>query len=105
MILFIVILVALYGLITSNNLIKKVMCLNIIQNMIILFFINTGYVADALPPVLVSNIFENYVDPMPQALMLTAIVIGVCFNTLALTIIVKIYFKYKSIEVPEISER
>lgn len=102
--ILIIILIAFYGLIISENLIKKVMCLNIIQNSFILFFIKIGYSEESLPPI-ITDFYAEYVDPLPQALMLTAIVIGVCFNTLALTIIVKIYYKYKTIEVSKISER
>jgi multicomponent Na+:H+ antiporter subunit C len=102
--ILLIILIAFYGLIISENLIKKVMCLNIIQNSIILFFVRIGYLENALPPIL-TDLHAEYVDPLPQALMLTAIVIGVCFNTLALTIIVKIYYKYNTVEVSKISER
>jgi len=99
-----IMLVAVYGLIVSDNLIKKVMCLNIIESTIILTFLTTGYFERAQAPIIVSKM-TAYVDPIPQALMLTAIVTGVCFNSLALAIIVKLYYKHKTIEVSELYER
>ncbi|MFA7578483.1 MAG: NADH-quinone oxidoreductase subunit K [Candidatus Muiribacteriota bacterium] len=53
---------------------------------------------------MISDIAEHYVDPIPQALMLTAIVVGVCFNSLALSIIMKIYNKRGTIKVGELYE-
>jgi multicomponent Na+:H+ antiporter subunit C len=96
--------VAIYGLIVSDNLIKKIMCLNIIESLVILTFLTTGYQERAVAPI-ITDIVTNYVDPIPQALMLTAIVIGVCFNSLAIAITVKVYYKYHTIKVSELHER
>jgi|SRR5690554_112771 multicomponent Na+:H+ antiporter subunit C len=96
--------VAVYGLIVSDNLIKKIMCLNIIESLVILTFLTTGYQERAVAPI-ITDIVTNYVDPIPQALMLTAIVIGVCFNSLAIAITVKVFYKYHTIEVSELHER
>ena len=96
--------VAVYGLIVSDNLIKKIMCLNIIESTIILTFLTTGFTERAEAPIIVDQIV-SYVDPLPQALMLTAIVIGVCFNSLALAVIVKLFYKFKTIEVSQLYER
>lgn len=96
--------VAIYGLIVSDNLIKKIMCLNIIESSVILTFLTTGYAKDAIAPIITDTV-SRYVDPVPQALMLTAIVIGVCFNSLAIAVIVKVYQRYRTLNVSELNER
>lgn len=104
MILLPAILLALYGLIVSDNLIRKVMCLNILESIIILLFLQLGYNSEGSAPILEENIFV-YVDPLPQALMLTAIVISVCFNSLALAFIVRINRIYGSVRSSNLYER
>ncbi len=99
-----ILVVAVYGLIVSDNLIKKIMCLAIVESSIILTFLTTGFKEIAAAPIIGQTV-SPFVDPIPHALMLTAIVIGVCFNSLAIAIIVKIYYKYHTIEVSELYER
>jgi multicomponent Na+:H+ antiporter subunit C len=94
-------LVGLYGIITNKNLIKIIMSMGISSNGIILFFISLGYVQDGLPPILTGSSL-NFVDPVPQALMLTMIVINLCDTALALAIIVWIYKKFGTINIEEI---
>lgn len=92
-----VLCVAVYGMIVSENLIRKVMCLSIIESIIIMTFLTTGFTRGGAAPILVEGV-QTMVDPVPQALMLTAIVIGVCFNSLAIAVIVKIYYRYGTID-------
>ncbi len=102
--ILLVLFVGLYGLIACDNLIRKIMCLTIVQGVIIMSFVTSGYYANRVAPIL-DFPGAVYVDPVPQALMLTAIVIGVCFNALALVLIVKYYHHHGTIEVSEIHER
>ena len=102
--ILLILIIAIYGLIVSDNLIKKIMCLNIVESTIILTFLTTGYQERSVAPIITEGI-ANYVDPIPQALMLTAIVIGVCFNSLAIAITVKVFYKYHTIKVSELYER
>ncbi len=95
--------VALYGLIVSDNLIRKVMCLAMLESMVILVFLGAGYVEDGLAPILSENVALT-VDPLPQALMLTAIVISVCFNSLALAFIVRVHQKHHTLEVSRLND-
>jgi multicomponent Na+:H+ antiporter subunit C len=98
------ILLSLYGLIASDNLIRKVMCLNILESLIILLFLQLGYSGESPAPILEEGVF-TYVDPLPQALMLTAIVISVCFNSLALAFIVRINENYGTVRSSKLYER
>ncbi len=100
-----IILVAAYGLVTANNLIRKMLCLWMLQSSVILCFLTEGHSIGHLAPVLEPGVTGAFVDPMPQALMLTAIVIGVCFNVLAVVFIVRLYETRGTVEVSQLRER
>ena len=93
-------LIGLYGIITNKNLTKIIMSLSILGNGIVLFFISLGYVRGNLAPIVNSGI-ENIVDPVPQALMLTMIVINLCVTALALTITVWLYKEFGTLDLGE----
>ena len=93
-----IIMVGLYGVVNSTNLIKKVMCLSLVESMVIFHFLKVGFNPEAGAPILNQNI-AVFTDPVPQALMLTAIVIGVCFNALAVALIVKLHRQRGTVDV------
>lgn len=103
-----VFMIGLYGVASKNNLIKKIMGLTIMNGSIVLFFISIGYREAGLAPILekgtISGTTTTVVDPLPQALMLTAIVIGISVTALALALIVKIYSKYKTLDIQQLSK-
>jgi multicomponent Na+:H+ antiporter subunit C len=89
--------VALYGIISSNNLLKKLISLGIMQTSVILMYVAIGFVKkDPLSPVYTENI-GNYVDPVPQVLMLTAIVVGVAVTSVGLAMILRIKQHFNTI--------
>jgi multicomponent Na+:H+ antiporter subunit C len=100
----VLLLTGLYGLMAKRNLIKKIIGLYILDGGVILYFISIGYRSDASAPILEKGI-EKVVDPIPQALMLTAIVIGICVTALELSIAVKIYEKYQTLDVEELKRK
>lgn len=85
--------VGLFVLIDDENLVKKVIGLNIFQTGVFLFFITIGFRRDGEPPI-VSTGGGPYVNPLPQVLMLTAIVVGVSVTAVALALVVRIYREY-----------
>jgi len=93
-------LIGLYGIITTKNVIKIIMSIGIAGNGVVLFFISLGYVLDSSAPIMVSGI-GSIVDPLPQALMLTMIVINLCLTALALTIIVWLYNEFGTLDMGE----
>jgi len=104
-----VFMIGLYGVMSKNNLIKKIMGLTIMNGSIVLFFISIGYREAGLAPILEKGTTGDIpttilVDPLPQALMLTAIVIGISITALALALIVRIYAKYKTLDIQELSK-
>jgi multicomponent Na+:H+ antiporter subunit C len=95
-------LIGLYGIITNKNLIKIIMSIGICSNGIVLFFISIGYVKNAFPPIL-NTTSTNVVDPVPQALMLTMIVINLCDTAIALAITVWLYKKFGTVNIEGIT--
>jgi multisubunit Na+/H+ antiporter MnhC subunit len=96
----ILVLIGLYGIITNKNVIKIVMSMSIMGNGVILFFISLGYVTDSKAPVMMSGV-EKIVDPLPQALMLTMIVINLCLTALSLTMVVWLYKEFGTLNIRE----
>ena len=102
-------MIGLYGVITKDNLIKKIIGLTIINGSIVLFFISIGYRKTGLAPIIDKGMMAGgknpiVVNPIPQALMLTVIVVGFAVTALELALIVKIYAKYKTLDIQKISK-
>lgn len=85
--------IGLFVLVDDDHLVKKVLGLNIFQTGVFLFFISAGYRSGGNPPI-VSPGGGPYVNPLPQVLMLTAIVVGVSVTAVALALIVRVYREY-----------
>ncbi|MFP4113785.1 MAG: sodium:proton antiporter [Spirochaetota bacterium] len=94
-------LVGLWGVIALPNMIKKVVALSIANSAIILFFIYFGSLSGETAPILTEETVRP-VDPLPQALMLTAIVVGICVITLALALVYRLYRRYGTLDMREI---
>jgi multicomponent Na+:H+ antiporter subunit C len=101
---FIVILIGIYGLATSKNIIKSVFCVTIVETGIILLFLNLGNFEDGTIPIL-TQLGIPIVDPIPQALMITTIVIGSTITSLALMLCIKIFHHYGSIEWKDVLKK
>jgi len=100
---FIVLLgVGLYTLIDANNLVKKVIGLNIFQVALFLFLVSAGYLDGAEPAII--NGEGDYVNPLPHVLILTAIVVGVSLTALALALVVRVHEEYGTLDEEHIQE-
>jgi multicomponent Na+:H+ antiporter subunit C len=101
---FILFLVGFYGIITQRNIIKIVICLSIMEFSTFLFFALIGYIKDGVVPIVnPAEPDKIYVDPLPQALVLTAIVIGLATTAMLLAVVIRLYRKYKTFDIREIS--
>lgn len=101
MILFVI---GLYTVLTHPNLIKKIIGINIMETSIFLFFVSIGYVHDAVAPIVDPATGEQlFVNPLPSAMILTGIVVAVTITAFALSLVVKIYKAYGTIELDEIT--
>lgn len=101
----ILIMVGFYGMMAKNNLMKKLIGMNIFQWSIILFYISIGSKKGATIPVVDPSLpvrAIDYINPLPHVLMLTAIVVGVATTGIALTLLVLVYRRYGTLEEDEI---
>jgi multicomponent Na+:H+ antiporter subunit C len=86
---FSLVLVGLFGVITRRNIVRILLALNILETGVNLFMVSLGYATGKEAPIVTSRIagpVTPFVDPLPQALVLTAIVIGLGTTALALAI-------------------
>ena len=93
-------MIGFYTVIAKPNLIKKVIGLSVFQTAIFLFFLSLGKIEGGAPPVTVPPALV-YSNPLPHALILTAIVVSVSTMAVALAIIVNIKQMYGTIEEDE----
>ncbi|MCT4585346.1 MAG: cation:proton antiporter subunit C [Peptostreptococcaceae bacterium] len=94
-------IIALYGIATDENIIKSILFLNIIQTSVILIFLSINYKSHMIPPIFPGNKL-NMVDPTPQALMITAIVVGLAITSLTIAMSHKIFHIYGSLKWKDI---
>ena len=105
MLALILMAVGVYGMISCGNYMKKLICMNIMQVAIIFFFLTFGQKDQATPPVLLEDVFgsDSYINPLPHALMLTAIVVSLGTTGVGLALLMKIKEIYGTIEEQEIT--
>lgn len=97
--------VGVYALVVKKNLVKKIIGLVIVENAVNLFFILIGFRSDGEAPILERGMEDvMFVDPLPQAMILTSIVIGLGVVALLVAISVRIYEKYGTFDISEIRE-
>ena len=92
-----------YIVISRDNLIKKVIGLNIFQASVFLLYISIGKLEGGTAPILEPGL-ERYSNPLPSVLILTAIVVGVATTALGMSFIVRIHEAYGTIEEDEIQD-
>ncbi len=108
-------MIGLYAMIAKNNLIKKIVGMNILQTAIILLYVSIGAKKGATIPILEHGHGDkahtvgpqlvqavDYINPLPHVLMLTAIVVAVATLGVALALAIKVYDQYKTLEEDEI---
>jgi len=95
--------IGIYCILVKRNLIKIIIGIGIVEYAVNLFFILVGYRAGGRAPILAEKqVVQNMVDPLPQALILTAIVIGLAVTVLIVSIAVRIYEKYETFDITKI---
>ncbi|MCH7832077.1 MAG: cation:proton antiporter subunit C [Proteobacteria bacterium] len=100
-IIVVLMMTGFYIVIAHNNLVKKIVGLNIFQVSVFVFYITMAKVKGGTPPILAEGI-EIYSNPLPHVLILTAIVVGVATTALGLALVVRIRDAYGTIEDDEI---
>jgi multisubunit Na+/H+ antiporter MnhC subunit len=97
--------VGIYGVLSQRNIIKIIIGLMIAEHAVNLFFILAGYRQNGRAPILSSEVsITQMVDPLPQAVVLTAIVIGLAVTALLVALAMRLYSKYGTYDVSKIRE-
>jgi multicomponent Na+:H+ antiporter subunit C len=99
-----ILLVGLWGVLAEGNLVRKVVGLSIANSAVTLLFVFFASQSGDRAPILDSGTGVP-VDPVPHALMLTAIVVGICIVALALVLTYLLFQRFGTLELPEIESR
>ncbi len=104
----ILLVIGLYGMMAKRSLVKQVIGLTIFQSAVILLFISGSLLEGATLPIL-HGVHgpehadpDDFVNPLPHVLMLTAIVVGVAIIGVALSFIVSIYREFGTLDEREL---
>lgn len=93
------------NLLLQKNLIKKIIGLNIMDTATYLFLALKGYIEGRKAPVVVDGVTsaEVYINPIPSGLVLTGIVVSVSVTALMLSLTIRLYRRYHTLDLDEIS--
>ncbi|MCL2843625.1 MAG: cation:proton antiporter subunit C [Oscillospiraceae bacterium] len=98
----VVFLISFYGLITGKKMIKAVVYMVLMQSAVIVFFLSIGFQSGTVPPMgAYLEYAEHIADPLPQALMITAIVVGVAVTTINITMLMAFFRKHPTTDWDE----
>lgn len=95
------------NLLLQKNMIKKILGLNIMDTAIYLFLAEKGYIEGRLAPIIVDGVTdaEKYINPIPSGLVLTGIVVSVSVTALMLSLTIRMYQRYHTLNLDEVSTR
>lgn len=96
-------MMGLYMVIASSNLIKKLIGISVFQSSVFILYITFGKITEGSPPIIIENI-DLYSNPLPHVLILTAIVVGVATTSVGLALIVRIQEAYGSTDEDDIHD-
>ena len=96
--------IGLYGIVVKKNLVKIIISFSILDYSVNLFLILLGYKKNGIAPIMMkgqdkAQFVAQAVDPLPQALVLTSIVIGLGITILMVAIAIRLYDKYGTFDV------
>ncbi|HPJ21872.1 MAG TPA: cation:proton antiporter subunit C [Clostridia bacterium] len=89
----IIFFIGVYGLCARRNIIKTIISLGIMGGGVILFFLSVNRTAQSMPPIFTEEVAVA-ADPLPQALVITAIVVGISVTAVALVMFIAMYHKF-----------
>ena len=94
-------------LMVHRNMIKKIIGFNIMDTAVYLFLASKGYIVGRKAPIIVDNVMSTdaYINPIPAGLVLTGIVVSVSVTALMLSITIRLYERYHTLDIDEISLR
>ena len=91
-------------LLMNNNLIKKIIGMDIMDASVYLFLACQGYIEGRTAPIVVNGVqsVEAYINPIPAGLVLTGIVVSVSVSALMLALSIRLYYRYHTLNLDEI---
>ena len=107
-VVIVLMMIGLYTVISRDNLVKKIMGLNIFQVSVIMFYVALGKMDGGTAPIFKAAHGEHadpevlFSNPLPHVLMLTAIVVGIATTSLGLALVVRIQEAYGTVEEDEL---
>lgn len=107
MLSIILFLVGIFGVFTQKNLIKIIISVSIIESAVNIFLVLVGYRSEGVAPIITerqsADIFAlQSVDPLPQAMILTSIVISLSILALMVAVSLRLYHIYGTYDITEI---
>ena len=93
------------NLLLQRNLVKKIIGFGMMDSAIFLFLASMGYIAGGKAPIVVDGITDasHYINPIPGGLVLTGIVVSVSVTALMLALTVRLYRRYHTLDLDEIT--
>ena len=97
-------LVGLYCVVRKRNLIKIIIGIGIMEYAVNLFFVLIGYSESGRSPIFATDqAINRMVDPVPQAVVSTVIVIGLSLTLVLIAIAIRIYDRYGTFDITKIN--
>jgi multicomponent Na+:H+ antiporter subunit C len=95
------------NLLLQKNLIKKIIGLNIMDTAVYLFLAEKGYITGRVAPIVVDGVqsVEAYINPVPSGLVLTGIVVSVSVTAVMLSLTIRLYRRYHTLDIDEITRK
>ncbi len=104
----VLLMMGLYCLVAKKNIVKKIIGIVIMDYAVNLYLITIGYKKGGVAPIIDKTtspeLLERFVDPLPQALVLTSIVIGLGTLSLMVSMVIRLYEKHGTFDMSQISK-
>ncbi len=92
-------------LLLQRNLIKKIIGLNIMDTAVYLFLTSMGYIEGGVAPIVTGDApaLGRLINPLPAGLVLTGIVVSVSFTAIMLSLTIRLYRRYRTLDIDQIT--
>ena len=106
---FVLVLLGLWGLLTHRNILRMVIGFSLIDTGLHIVMVATGYVTGGTAPIIdealtIADATTSAVDPIPAALVVTAIVIGFSVTAVMLAFVIRLYDAKKTLSIDAFTE-
>ena len=104
---FLLVIIGLWGLLTQKNIIKMIISFSIMDTGIHIIMVSIGFIKGKTAPIFDKSVqiaegLDKMIDPIPSALVLTAIVISLGSLGLMVAICIRTYEKYGTFDITQI---